>query len=122
MGHAPFLNLVRLIYGFHQRKNPVQLSVKPFMVDHEVGIFASRAPVRPNGLGLSLAEVDCVKSDRVQLLSVDMIDGSPLFDIKPFFGKLEVPEVWQTGWLAEAKKLAEKPFLADKRFSSDPSK
>lgn len=109
---------VWLIYGFH-RQSHTKLTVKPFMADIDVGVFATRAPARPNRLGLTLAEVLSVESDRVRLGGMDMIDGTPLFDIKPFFGRLEVPETWKTGWMDEARHLAGEPRMADSRFCDE---
>lgn len=117
LGLAGFSH-VWLIYGFH-RQEQTRLVVKPFMAEVEVGVFATRAPARPNRLGLTLAKVLGVEAGRVCLSGLDMVDGSPLYDLKPFFGRLEIPESWCTGWLDESACLAGPPRVADKRFCEE---
>lgn len=109
---------VWLIYGFHLQEQ-VRLTVRPFMGDHDVGVFASRSPCRPNPLGLTLVRVVGATAGGLSVEGVDMVDGSPLYDLKPFFGRLEVPVAWRTGWLDEARQLAGPARVADDRFARD---
>lgn len=106
---------VWLIYGFHL-SNKTQLRVTPFMGNEEVGVYATRAPTRPNSIGMTLVSIEKVVKTGIEVSGVDMLSDSPLFDIKPFFGKLEVPDQWRTGWLDEASMEASNPRVADGRF------
>jgi tRNA (adenine37-N6)-methyltransferase len=76
--------------------DPGQLVQVPFMLEHtgeEVGVFASRFPVRPNRLGLSLVRVERVRGRCVVFAGVDMLDRTPVLDIKPWEQHLDIP-----GW------------------------
>lgn len=75
---------------------PGQLTQVPFMLQHtgeEVGVFASRFPVRPNRLGLSLVRVEEVRGRIVEFAGVDMLDRTPVLDIKPWQQHFDIP-----GW------------------------
>ncbi len=88
-----------LIYHFHLVNNP-RLMVKPFMDDKPHGIFATRAPSRPNPIGISVVSLLQVKDDFLYVRGVDIIDGTPLLDIKPFVPQFDVWErVSRIGWL-----------------------
>lgn len=72
-----------LVYSFHRIQEPA-LRVVPFMDTQERGIFATRAPKRPNRIGLSAVRLRSVQGCVLQIEDVDMLDGTPLLDIKPF--------------------------------------
>jgi len=72
-----------LIYLFH-RGGPPRLTVTPFMDDRPRGVFATRAPSRPNPIGLSLVRLVAVRSARLEIVDVDILDGTPLLDLKPY--------------------------------------
>jgi tRNA-Thr(GGU) m(6)t(6)A37 methyltransferase TsaA len=74
------------------------LSVKPFLDDQEHGIFATRYPCRPNPIGLSLVRLLRVDGNRLDIEGIDMLDGVPLLDIKPYVPDFDVRETTQTGW------------------------
>ena len=105
-----------LLFGFHRSRN-IRLRVTPFMGDCEVGVFATRSPCRPNSIGMTLVTIDEVTPSGLEVSGVDMLDCSPVYDIKPFFGRLEIPDFWTTGWLDEAAMRADDPRLADARFT-----
>ena len=88
---------LHLIYHLH-RTEPGPLVVTPFLLDEPKGIFACRYPVRPNALGLSVVRLVEVKGCSLIVEDVDMLDGSPLLDIKPFFPRSDVPERAWGGW------------------------
>ena len=75
----------------------------PFLLQHtgqRVGVFATRAPVRPNYLALSLVRVVAVRGNEVDFTGVDLLDGTPVLDIKPFAPHLDVPGYTRdSGWL-----------------------
>jgi tRNA-Thr(GGU) m(6)t(6)A37 methyltransferase TsaA len=88
---------VYLIYHFH-RAGPAKLLVKPFMEDVERGVFATRAPCRPNAVGLSVVEVVRRDGDALIVKGIDIIDGTPLLDIKPYTAKFDRFETARNGW------------------------
>ncbi len=94
------------------------LEVVPFMDTEVHGVFATRAPRRPNPIGLSVVRLLAVYSGRLDLADVDLLDGTPVLDIKPFVPDFDVPagEV-RTGWLAQNAEKAE-TLTADDRFTS----
>ncbi len=89
-----------LIYHFHQA-GPTQLLVKPFLHDIERGIFATRAPCRPNAIGLSVVELIRREGNVLHLSGVDILDGTPLLDIKPYTAKFDRFETTRNGWQEE---------------------
>jgi len=104
-----------LIYYFHLVKTH-QLSVVPFMDNKSHGIFATRAPTRPNPIGISIVELKKVDGNLLYIEGVDMIDGTPLLDIKPFFAKYDNRPDAISGWL-EGKSINEiTKIKSDDRF------
>jgi len=91
---------VYLIYHFHQA-GPAKLMVKPFLQDVERGVFATRAPCRPNAIGLSVVELVRREGNVLHLGGVDILDGTPLLDIKPYTAKFDRFETVRNGWQDE---------------------
>jgi tRNA-Thr(GGU) m(6)t(6)A37 methyltransferase TsaA len=89
-----------LIYFFHLSKS-FTLKVKPFLDDQERGVFATRAPSRPNSIGISLVRLASVQENRLEVLDVDMVDGTPLLDIKPYVPAFDFAPEARIGWLAK---------------------
>ncbi|WP_324735349.1 tRNA (N6-threonylcarbamoyladenosine(37)-N6)-methyltransferase TrmO [Thermococcus sp. SY098] len=89
---------VILIYHFHLAK-PGSLLVKPYMDDEYHGVFATRAPSRPNPIGLSIVRLVKVKGNILHVKDVDIVDRTPLLDIKPYVPDFDVREVERIGWL-----------------------
>ncbi len=92
---------VYLIYHFHKVKEP-KLSVIPFndMTHTPRGVFSTRTPMHPNGIGLSVVELVKVEGNTVTIKGVDILDGTPLLDIKPYienFDKVEGDV--KSGWM-----------------------
>jgi tRNA-Thr(GGU) m(6)t(6)A37 methyltransferase TsaA len=88
-----------LLYHFHH-SHGYALSVKPFLDDHEHGLFATRAPRRPNPIGLSVVRLVRVSGSKLDVEDVDILDETPLLDIKPFVPQFDVPLVDRIGWLS----------------------
>lgn len=88
---------VYLIYHFHQA-GAARLMVKPFLQDVERGVFATRAPCRPNAIGLSVVELVRREGNVLHLDGVDILDGTPLLDIKPYTAKFDRFETSRNGW------------------------
>jgi tRNA-Thr(GGU) m(6)t(6)A37 methyltransferase TsaA len=91
---------IYLIYHFH-KAGPAQLVVKPFLDTRPHGVFATRAPVRPNGIGLSIVRLVRIEGGVIHLEDVDMLDGTPLLDIKPYAPRFDRRENVRSGWLDE---------------------
>ena len=91
-----FTHLI-LIYAFHQAGEPT-LIVQPFTDDHPRGIFATRHPRRPNPLGVSTVRLIRIEGTILYLEDVDILDGTPLLDIKPYVPRFEQIENARGGW------------------------
>jgi len=87
-----------LIYWFHKSKG-YNLRVKPFLDDQLKGLFATRAPRRPNQIGLSAVRLLNRKENILYVRGIDVIDGTPLLDIKPYMPGFEPQEEIRIGWL-----------------------
>lgn len=91
---------VYIIYHFHQAPAP-KLKVKPFLQDVERGVFATRAPARPNPIGISIVELVRREGNVLYLDGVDVLDGTPLLDIKPYTAKFDRVDTTRNGWQDE---------------------
>jgi tRNA-Thr(GGU) m(6)t(6)A37 methyltransferase TsaA len=88
---------VHLMYVFHCSAG-YALRVKPFLDDHERGLFATRHPCRPNPIGLSVVRLLSRYGNALEVEGVDMFDGTPLLDIKPYVPDFDIREEVRTGW------------------------
>lgn len=91
---------VYLIYHFHQASS-ARLMVKPYLQDVERGIFATRAPCRPNPVGMSVVRLVRRDGNVLHLYGVDILDGTPLLDIKPYTAKFDLVQTTRNGWQDE---------------------
>ena len=89
-----------LIYHFH-RAGPAKLLVKPFLQDVERGVFATRSPLHPNAIGLSIVRLHRREGNVLYLEGVDILDGTPLLDIKPYIAKFDHIAATRNGWQDE---------------------
>lgn len=103
-----------LLYHFHQ-SNGYDLMVKPFMDDQKRGLFSTRAPRRPNPVGLSIVELIKREANRLTIKGIDVMNGTPLIDIKPYVPGFDTKEVTATGWLEKNYKKATS-LKSDDRF------
>jgi tRNA (adenine37-N6)-methyltransferase len=103
-----------LLYHLH-RAGAVKLTVIPFLDDREHGLFATRAPARPNPIGLSVVRLVRVDAVRLDIEDVDIIDGTPLLDLKPYVPAFDVRDDAQVGWYADRLDRLE-GARADDRF------
>jgi tRNA-Thr(GGU) m(6)t(6)A37 methyltransferase TsaA len=92
-----------LLYHFHQSKE-FNLQVVPFMDSQLRGLLATRAPNRPNPIGLSLVKLRKVEGPILYVENVDILDGTPLLDIKPYVPEFNNQRSIRTGWLEKPKK------------------
>jgi len=86
-----------LIYHFHEAGS-ARLSVQPFLQEVDRGVFSTRAPCRPNPIGLSIVELVKREGTTLHLDGVDILDGAPLLDIKPYVGRFDRIEGTRDGW------------------------
>lgn len=89
---------IMLIYHFHKAKKG-KLLVKPFLDNQEHGIFATRAPGRPNPIGLSVVRLLEIKENILTVTNLDILDKTPLLDIKPYVPGFDIYQTDKNGWL-----------------------
>ncbi len=107
-----------LLYHLHQAA-PGELLIRPFLDGAEArGVFATRAPRRPNPIGFSVVKLVAVRDDGLEIEEVDMLDGTPLLDIKPYVPAFDARATDRIGWLAGRAEAA-REVRADGRFSHD---
>lgn len=106
---------IMLLYCFHEVKEHV-LQVKPFMDNKLQGIFATRAPKRPNAIGLSTVKLLSIKENILHVEEVDMLNNTPLLDIKPFFSNFDNRDNTTAGWLESKTHGDVKNTRSDQRF------
>jgi tRNA-Thr(GGU) m(6)t(6)A37 methyltransferase TsaA len=87
-----------LLYHCHL-SGPARLTVKPFLDDALHGLFSTRAPARPNPIGLSVVRLLRVEGGSLFIREVDIVDGAPLLDIKPYVPKFDSRASERTGWI-----------------------
>jgi tRNA-Thr(GGU) m(6)t(6)A37 methyltransferase TsaA len=87
-----------LIYHFHLSKSS-SLIVKPYMDNKAHGVFAMRGPSRPNPIGISIVRLIGIEGNILHIRDVDIVDGTPLLDIKPYVPGFDIREAEKTGWL-----------------------
>jgi len=91
---------IMLLFHFHFSKG-FSLKVKPYMDTNFHGVFATRAPSRPNSIGISVVRLIKIKENILHIKDVDIVDGTPLLDIKPYVTEFAATETIKTGWLNE---------------------
>jgi len=117
---APFAEGLKDLDGFERiwllywfdRASPAQMIVRPYMDDSPRGLFATRAPCWPNPIGMSAVRLLRIEGARLHVADVDILDGTPLLDIKPYAPQFDHYTVSRTGWLSQATT----PAVADGRF------
>ena len=97
----PGFSHIFLLYHFHV-SGQVSLRVTPFVDARPHGVFATRAPNRPNPIGLSVVKLLRVAGTDLEIENVDIVDGTPLLDIKPYVPEFDVHPAERIGWLQQA--------------------
>ena len=99
---------IYLIYLFHKAGRAC-LTVTPFMDKFERGVFATRSPLRPNHIGLSIVQLVKIEGAILTIRGVDIIDGTPLLDIKPYIENFDSVINSTSGWMtADLREVSEK--------------
>ena len=104
-----------LLYYFH-RSAGFRLAVTPYLDTESRGLFATRAPRRPNAIGLSIVQLNRIEDGILHVENVDMLDGTPLLDIKPYVPDFDWQGDVRTGWL-EAVQRRVVDHRSDERFA-----
>jgi tRNA-Thr(GGU) m(6)t(6)A37 methyltransferase TsaA len=105
---------VILIYHFHLSQG-YALKVKPFLDDSPRGLFATRAPRRPNAIGVSVVPLERIDGATLYISNVDIVDGTPLLDIKPYVPEFDRQTDIRVGWLTGKSGRIQKT-RSDDRF------
>ena len=108
---------ITLLYRFH-KIDGYELEVVPFMDNESRGIFACKAPKRPNAIGLSTVKLMKIEGNILHIEQPDMLNGTPLIDIKPFYPRYDNREDVAIGWLEKNKDLPVEELRADERFKN----
>ena len=106
-----------LIYHF-DRSQGYKLKVKPFLDENLHGVFSTRAPFRPNPIGLSVVKLVSRSKNILEIENIDILDGTPLLDIKPFVPDFDAVENAKIGWVAKSKSKISHT-VNDGRFESN---
>lgn len=89
-----------LLFHCHKAGEP-SLTVKPFMEDKPHGVFSIRAPSRPNSIGLSTVRLEKIEDNIIYIKDVDILDDTPLLDIKPYVPNIDIRDDVKSGWYEE---------------------
>ena len=107
-----------LLYYFHKAP-PSRLMVTPLLDSEERGVFATRAPTRPNPIGMTPVKLINIEGRLLNVEGIDVLDGTPLLDIKPYFPLFDCFKTSRNGWLdgSEVANRLENGVVMDDRFS-----
>lgn len=105
---------IYLVYHFH-RANRTELRVIPYMDTVEKGVFATRSPLRPSHIGISIVELLSVSRNVLEVRGVDVLDETPLIDIKPYIPQFDCRGDATSGWMKASRADVERK-RSDNRF------
>ncbi len=89
-----------ILYYFHKSQKE-EIEGRPFLEQDKHGIFAIRSPHRPNHIGLSIVKVKKIEANKMYFTEVDVLDGTPVLDIKPYVKYFDSRDNVKSGWLDE---------------------
>ena len=104
-----------LLYYFH-RSNGYKLEIIPFLDNKSHGVFATRAPNRPNSIGLSIVQLNKIENSILYIENIDVLDKTPLLDIKPYVPDFDEQTSVRTGWMMDVQKKTVTEKKSDNRF------
>jgi tRNA-Thr(GGU) m(6)t(6)A37 methyltransferase TsaA len=104
-----------LLYYFH-RSNGYKLEIVPFLDDKPHGVFSTRAPNRPNAIGLSIVKLNKIKNGILYIENIDVLDETPVLDIKPYVPDFDEQTSVRTGWMQNVQKKTVTKKKSDIRF------
>ena len=108
-----------LLYSFHLSSG-YKLIAKPFLDEESHGVFATRAPCRPNPIGLSVLPLEKIDGLTLHVSNIDIVDGTPLLDIKPFVPTFDCPPDVSIGWLSDKLDYVKGSRSDDRFIASSP--
>lgn len=112
---------VFVLYHLHEIEG-YDLTVKPFLDNERHGIFATRSPKRPNPIGLSVMRLKGVTDNSVLLEGIDVLDRTPVIDIKPYVADFDCCDADRFGWFEGGKSAKAKHHRSDERFAARQGK
>jgi tRNA-Thr(GGU) m(6)t(6)A37 methyltransferase TsaA len=96
------LNYCYIIFYIHKQKKPPRMHIfPPRGAGKEVGLFATRSPNRMNPIGLTVARIKKIEDNRIYTEGLDILDGTPLIDIKPYIRDFDMKEDANFGWIVK---------------------
>jgi tRNA-Thr(GGU) m(6)t(6)A37 methyltransferase TsaA len=105
---------IYLVYFFHEARR-TEMVVTPFMDTQKRGVFATRSPLRPNHIGISIVRLKSIERNKLIVYDLDMLNNTPLLDIKPYIASFDRVHESKSGWLTVSdRKIREK--RSDCRF------
>ncbi|MFW5810985.1 MAG: tRNA (N6-threonylcarbamoyladenosine(37)-N6)-methyltransferase TrmO [Thermodesulfobacteriota bacterium] len=105
---------IYLLYSFHEATR-TELLVTPFMDKQTRGVFATRSPLRPNHIGISIVKLQRIDGNIVYVEGIDVLDGTPLLDIKPYIEEFDAVKESTSGWMQASDEEIRKK-RSDERF------
>jgi tRNA-Thr(GGU) m(6)t(6)A37 methyltransferase TsaA len=105
------------VLAWLDRSKPARMRVVPFLDDHRRGLFSTRSPNRPNPIGISALRLLGRAGGVLEVADLDLLDGTPVLDIKPYAQSIDVFPGTGDGWLTRPERRGGRP--ADGRFSAD---
>ncbi len=105
---------IYLVYSFHKALR-TELSITPFMDTEKRGVFATRSPLRPNHIGMSIVKLKNVQGNCLIVEGVDVLNGTPLLDIKPYIKEFDAVKQSASGWFQSSEDDVRKK-RSDQRF------
>lgn len=106
---------IYLLYHFH-KADRTELTVVPFMDTQSRGVFSTRSPLRPNHIGLSIVELVKTEANIVHVKGIDVLDQTPLLDIKPYIDTFDQVEQSRSGWMTAGEEEVSSK-RSDRRFT-----
>jgi len=97
-----------ILFYIFDKAGEIKLSRPTFLDDTPHGVFASRHPCRPNSIGISIVKLERRNKNILEVREIDVLDNTPLIDIKPYIPRFDYREKANNGW-TETKELREKP-------------
>lgn len=98
--HLDGFSHIILLYHFHRVKGSTLL-VRPFLDEQDHGVFATRAPNRPNSIGLSVVKLRSIDNGNIRVEGLDIVDGTPLLDLKPYVPEFDQRHPVDIGWISK---------------------
>jgi len=98
-----------ILFYIFDRAGEIKLSRPTFLDDSPHGVFASRHPCRPNGIGMSIVKLEKRNKNIIEVSEIDVLNNTPLIDIKPYVPKFDFREDANNGWI-QGKDFGDKPL------------